>query len=142
MFGDPPPFKEGWEPNPETDITCEECGSSYILHTDFIEVLGEYDEFLGRIYSSHSLDDWNRIVGGECPICNEWEDGKGNTCTDYGWELYDPYFGGRHGIANLIDGGWEAKYRDELQEQFNLSGFEADAYSEALKNYKEDDEED
>lgn len=132
-----PYFRDESDPGP-TEVTCKECGTTSIYHTDFIEVVGKNNEFLGHIYSTFPLDDWKYIVGGDCPICNEWEYGVGTTCTTRGWGVSDPHFDEGHAVGNLIAAGWTVEDRDELQKEFNFSDFEVDAYIEAIKNYEKE----
>jgi|LSQX01.2.fsa_nt_gb hypothetical protein len=69
-------------------ITHETCGIEMAHHTDYIEVRNANGAYLGNIYSADPTEDWEKITHGACPICDEWEDGNGHTCTADGWEGY------------------------------------------------------
>ena len=113
-------------------ITHGTCGIEMTYHTDYIGVRNSDGAFLGNIYSADPAENWEEITYGACPICDGWEDGLGNECTAYGWELEDPNFAAGHGVANLVEGGWKYEDRDELKAEFGLSDFEADAYAQAI----------
>lgn len=74
-------------------ITCKTCGAEMAHHTDYIAVQDKAGAFLGNIYSADPAEDWNKITGGACPICNEWEDGNGHICTAGGWAQEHPSAG-------------------------------------------------
>lgn len=77
----------------QTEWLCELCGVRIyqIPHgCDLVrfDVLGYESRVLGTIYINtiEQAHQANRELScGGCPICDGWEDGYGNKCTQNGW---------------------------------------------------------
>jgi len=66
--------------------TCKKCGCYTIGdYPDGFKVFDADDNFLGYISSDDYDGDAEALDNGECPICEQWEDGAGNTCNINGW---------------------------------------------------------
>ena len=78
--------------------TCEHCGAKineiefdYDLHA--LEVISSDGNVLGQIHHGDidaMVEDHDALDSGGCPICDGWEDGHGNTCTEEGWSVKSP----------------------------------------------------
>lgn len=73
--------------------TCEKCGSEIRnrgevdqpYELDVYNADGDYLGYIDNGYEEQMLDALNQLNNGGCPICDGWEDGAGNSCTEDGW---------------------------------------------------------